>query len=113
MMESRPWGEFHILHDGVDCKIKRLVVNPLKRLSLQSHVHRREVWIVLRGQGKAVKGDATVPLSVGTLVVIEKEEKHRLINDQESGTLELIEVQTGEYFGEEDIVRYEDDFQRL
>ena len=112
-METRPWGEFHVLHDGVDCKIKRLVVLPLKRLSLQSHSHRREVWIVVKGGGQAVKGDAVVPLVEGAVVVIEKEEKHRLINDRESGTLELIEVQTGDYFGEDDIVRYEDDFQRV
>ena len=112
-METRPWGEFHILHDGNDCKIKRLVVNPRKRLSLQSHQKRKEVWVVLQGKGKAQKGEEVVDLSIGTVVVIEKEEKHRLINDQEQGTLELIEVQTGEYFGEDDIVRYEDDFHRV
>ena len=112
-VETRPWGEFHVLFDG-DCKIKRLVVTPHKRLSLQSHHHRREVWLVIHGCGQAQVGDEIHEISEGSLIVIEKGQKHRLIHhglvDQ---NLEIIEIQTGTYFGEDDIVRYEDDFHRV
>lgn len=111
--ETRPWGSFHVLFDG-DCKIKRLVVTPNKRLSLQSHQHRREVWLVIHGQGLAQVGDDTREISEGSLIVIEKGQKHRLVHDGVSPKdLEIIEIQTGTYFGEDDIVRYEDDFQRV
>ena len=110
--ESRPWGEFHVIYDE-DCKIKRLVVFPQKRLSLQSHEHRDELWLVVRGKGKAQLDERLVPLEPGSLVRITKTQKHRLINDQVEGNLEIIEIQTGSYFGEDDIVRYEDDFNRV
>ena len=110
--ESRPWGEFHVIYDE-DCKIKRLVVFPQKRLSLQSHQHRDELWLVIRGKGIAQLDDELVPLKPGSLVRITKTQKHRLINDQMEGNLEIIEIQTGTYFGEDDIVRYEDDFDRV
>ena len=109
--ETRPWGEFHILFDG-DCKIKRLVVLPKKRLSLQSHRRRQEFWVVLQGHGKAQLDDDFIPLSPNVCLTILKDQKHRLINDHETETLELIEIQTGTYFGEDDIIRYEDDFAR-
>jgi mannose-6-phosphate isomerase-like protein (cupin superfamily) len=112
--ETRPWGRFDILFDG-DCKIKRLVVNPDKRLSLQSHQHRREVWLVIHGKGKAQVGDEVRDIQEGSLIIIEKGQKHRLIHDGPAGSedLEIIEIQTGTYFGEDDIVRYEDDFNRV
>ena len=111
-IETRPWGEFHILFDG-DCKIKRLVVLPQKRLSLQSHQHRQEFWVVLQGYGKAQLEDDFIPLSPNVCLTILKDQKHRLINDHVTETLELIEIQTGTYFGEDDIIRYEDDFARI
>jgi len=110
--DSRPWGEFHVIYDE-DCKIKRLVVFPQKRLSLQSHQHRDELWLVIRGKGKAQLDDELVPLEPGSLVRITKNQKHRLVNDQKEDNLEIIEIQTGTYFGEDDIVRYEDDFNRV
>jgi len=111
-MESRPWGEFHVLHES-NCKIKRILVLPLQRLSLQSHEHRKEYWIVLYGRGIAQKGDDMHPIQAGDVITIEQKEKHRLINTDEQRTLELIEVQTGDYLGEDDIVRYQDDYQRV
>jgi mannose-6-phosphate isomerase-like protein (cupin superfamily) len=112
-VETRPWGEFHVLFDG-DCKIKRLVVTPHKRLSLQSHQHRREVWLVIHGCGQAQVGEEIRDISEGSLIVIEKGQKHRLIHPGlVDRNLEIIEVQTGTYFGEDDIVRYEDDFHRV
>jgi len=68
---------------------------------------------VIRGKGKAQVDDELVSLQSGSLVRITKTQKHRLINDQEEGNLEIIEIQTGTYFGEDDIVRYEDDFNRI
>jgi mannose-6-phosphate isomerase-like protein (cupin superfamily) len=110
MKESRPWGWYEVLHDG-DYKIKRILVRPQNRLSLQSHVHRCEHWVVVRGQGKAVRDDDIIPLFCGKVVVIEKGQKHRLVNDS-ADDLEIVEIQTGDYFGEDDITRYEDDFGR-
>jgi mannose-6-phosphate isomerase-like protein (cupin superfamily) len=109
--EARPWGEFHILYES-DCKIKRLVVFPQKRLSLQSHEYRKEFWLVIKGQGKAQLDEEIINIKENSIIVIEKKQKHRLINDSEKN-LELIEIQTGSYFGEDDIVRYEDDFARI
>lgn len=114
MSETRPWGRFDVLFDGPDCKVKRLVVQPNRRLSLQSHQHRREVWLVIHGQGQAQVGEEIREIREGTVVTIEKGQKHRLIHDGVcSQDLEIIEIQTGTYFGEDDIVRYEDDFQRV
>ena len=113
--ETRPWGWFGVISEMEDCKIKRLLVNPGKRLSLQSHRHRREVWLVVRGAGIAVVGEEEISIQVGSLITIEKEQKHRLIHPGEDGEepLEIIEIQTGSYFGEDDITRYEDDFNRV
>jgi len=111
MFEKRPWGEFYILYDS-ECKIKKIVVNPQKRLSLQSHKFRDEYWLVLNGQGKCQINDEILEIKKGDSVKIKKEQKHRLINDSEN-ILEIIEIQTGEYFGEDDIIRYEDDYNRL
>lgn len=111
MREHRPWGWYEVLHDG-DYKVKRIRVKPHKRLSLQSHLFRREFWYVIDGQGMAIRDDESLRLTIGTTLVIEPEQKHRLINDSDK-ELEIVEIQTGTYFGEEDIVRYEDDFHRI
>lgn len=110
MKESRPWGWYEVLYDG-DYKIKRICVSAQNRLSLQSHVHRSEHWVVVKGQGKAVRDDDLIELFCGKVIVIEKQQKHRLINDGVDD-LEIVEIQTGDYFGEDDIIRYEDDFGR-
>lgn len=113
MIEKRPWGEFHILGDYEDCKIKRLIVFPFHRLSLQSHQHRQEEWIVVQGTGSAIVGNEIIELYPHKHITIPKTVKHRLINDHLSQNLELIEIQVGEYFGEDDITRYEDDYHRI
>lgn len=110
-MEKRPWGEFHVLYDN-DIKIKRIIVNPLQRLSLQSHQKRKEYWIVKTGKGKVQLDDAFIDISEGSTVTIDYLQKHRLINHQPDQKLELIEIQIGTYFGEDDIVRYQDDYYR-
>ncbi len=107
----RPWGTYEVLYTHDNYKIKRIVVNPGKRLSLQKHLHRNEHWIV-------VKGEATVQVGAYSKIVyenestyIKKEELHRLSNESQDPIV-LIEAQVGSYTGEDDIIRIEDDFRR-
>jgi len=107
----KPWGSYTILEDDNFYKVKRLTVLPGERLSYQMHYHRNEHWIVVSGTAIVVIDDAEKMLRSGESIYIRSGEKHRLIN---SGNLQLevIEVQNGEYLGEDDIVRYEDDYIR-
>lgn len=108
----RPWGSYSILEDADDCKVKRLVVKPGQVLSLQSHKKRAEHWTVVRGTAKVRLGDKEFLLNVNESVYIPAETLHRLENPC-SEDAHLIEVQTGQYFGEDDIVRYEDIYGRV
>lgn len=110
--EIRPWGTFNVLADELDHKVKRLVVNPGQRLSQQYHMRRDEHWYFLSGTGKAIVDGHIHYISGRQTVEVKREQRHRIIND---GTepLVLIEVQTGEYFGEDDIVRTDDDYGRI
>ncbi len=109
--EQRPWGSFTILADADDFKAKRLDVLAGKRMSLQSHQRRSEHWIVATGQAKITVADKILNYSQGEYIFVPKMTKHRIENIGDS-LLTIIEVQLGEYFGENDIVRYEDDFDR-
>lgn len=110
---TRPWGTFEVIQDTPCYKLKKIVVQSGKRLSLQSHQHRSEHWICLSGHGYAQINDQMISLYPGVHVFIEKGSKHRMINDSDSDQqLEIIELQTGSYFGEDDIIRYEDDYGR-
>ncbi len=108
----RPWGSFSILEDADDCKVKRLVVKPGQVLSLQMHHRRSEHWTVVSGTAKVRLGDKEFLLGANESTYIPVETRHRLENP---GTedVHLIEVQTGDYFGEDDIVRYEDIYGRV
>lgn len=107
----RPWGSFTILEDAEDCKVKRLVVKPGQVLSLQKHYKRAEQWTVVQGTAKVRVGDDEFLLENNRSTFIPVETLHRLENP---GTedVHLIEVQVGSYFGEDDIVRYEDIYGR-
>ncbi|MCL2819387.1 MAG: mannose-1-phosphate guanylyltransferase/mannose-6-phosphate isomerase [Oscillospiraceae bacterium] len=107
----KPWGSYTILEDDKFYKVKRLTVMPGKRLSYQMHYHRSEHWIVVNGTATVVIDDNENLVRSGESIYIRAGEKHRLVN---SGNimLEVIEVQNGQYLGEDDIVRYEDDFIR-
>ena len=107
----RPWGEFHILADMPHTKVKRLIINPGHRLSLQSHKMRAEHWVVVQGVATVTVDEQTKELSYGQYVFVPRGAKHR-IACASSEPVEIIEVQTGESFPEEDIVRYEDDYKR-
>ena len=110
-MEKRPWGAFFVLSDEKDFKIKKIEVNPSKRLSYQFHNKRSELWYILKGVGIVTINDKKTEVKKGSIVKIKKLEKHRIENNG-SKILTFIEVQTGSYFGEDDIVRIQDDFDR-
>ncbi len=107
----RPWGTYTILEERDNNKIKRIVVYPGAKLSLQSHQKRNEHWIVVSGTAKIVNGDKVIILEENQSTYVPKETKHRLENP---GTepLHIIEVQMGDYLGEDDIERFDDDFGR-
>lgn len=108
---DRPWGSFFILEDSDRAKVKRLLVNPGQRLSLQSHKHRDEHWVVVRGVAKVTLDDETKEYSYGSHVYVPRGTRHRIACDGPEA-VEIIEVQTGDSFAEEDIVRYSDDYGR-
>ncbi len=107
----RPWGSYTILEDAPTHKVKRLTVLPGKILSLQSHKHRAEHWTVVRGEAYVVNGDKELNLKSNESTYIPAGNKHRLGNKTDK-ILEVIETQTGNYFGEDDIIRYEDKYGR-
>lgn len=108
---SRPWGTYTVLEDGPRFKIKRIVVKPGASLSLQMHHHRSEHWVVVSGMARVVNGEQEIFVNTNESTFIPAGHKHRLENP---GILDLvmIEVQSGEYLGEDDIVRFEDIYGR-
>ena len=107
----RPWGSYESLVVGDLFQVKRIIVKPGERLSLQMHHHRAEHWIVVKGTAEVVRGEETLILSEDQSTYIPLGTKHRLSNPGVI-PLELIEVQTGSYLGEDDIVRFEDVYGR-
>lgn len=109
---TRPWGTYTVLEEGTRFKIKRIEVKPGCSLSLQMHHHRSEHWIVVSGMAKVVNGDHELFVSTNESTYIPAGHKHRLENP---GVLDLvmIEVQSGEYLGEDDIVRFQDNYGRV
>jgi len=108
----RPWGSFSILEDAPDCKVKRLIVKPGQVLSLQMHHKRAEHWTVISGVAKVRLAEKEFLLNPNESMYIPLETQHRLENPGLED-VHLIEVQTGEYFGEDDIIRYEDIYGRI
>jgi mannose-1-phosphate guanylyltransferase len=107
----RPWGTYTVLEDSVGYKIKRIEVKPGKRLSLQKHYHRNEHWIVVSGTATVTVGDTKQYIRPNESTYIKMGELHRLENEGKIPVV-LIEAQVGEYTGEDDIVRIDDDFKR-
>jgi mannose-6-phosphate isomerase-like protein (cupin superfamily) len=108
---DRPWGSFFVLEDNHQAKVKRLLVNPGQRLSLQSHLHRDEHWVVVRGVAKVTLDERTVDMRYGDHVFVKRGTRHRIACEGPE-PVEIIEVQTGDSFAEEDITRYSDDYGR-
>lgn len=109
--EERPWGRFANLLDSEFTKVKIIEVKPHSRLSYQSHQKRRESWTVVQGFAQVTLNDQEHFLKPGEHIDIPMGAKHRLAN-AEAEILRVVEVQTGEYFGEDDIKRFQDDFGR-
>jgi mannose-1-phosphate guanylyltransferase / mannose-6-phosphate isomerase len=107
----RPWGSYQSLDDGERFHVKRIVVKPGGRLSLQLHHHRAEHWVVVRGTARVSIGDEVKVLHENESIYVPSGARHRLENPGKID-LEVIEVQTGSYLGEDDIVRFEDDYHR-
>jgi mannose-1-phosphate guanylyltransferase len=107
----RPWGTYTVLEEGRGYKIKRIVVYPGKRLSLQKHNRRSEHWVVVDGSAKVTVGNQTKTVNKNESTYIPIGELHRLEN-ADARDLSIIETQVGEYLGEDDIIRVEDDFKR-
>ncbi|WP_373034683.1 mannose-1-phosphate guanylyltransferase/mannose-6-phosphate isomerase [Sulfurimonas sp.] len=107
----RPWGTYTILEDAKGFKIKRIEVKPNKRLSLQKHKHRNEHWVVVSGIATVTINDKTFTLNQNESTYIKAGDVHRLLNDSNE-LLVIIEAQVGEYTGEDDIVRIDDDYKR-
>ncbi len=107
----RPWGYYEILEDRPEHKVKRIVVFPGQRLSLQMHHRRAEHWLVIGGEGLVTRDDDEILVPSGEAIDIPRGARHRVRNPGEE-PLVFIEVQTGEYFGEDDIIRFEDDYGR-
>ncbi|MFH1188250.1 MAG: mannose-1-phosphate guanylyltransferase/mannose-6-phosphate isomerase [bacterium] len=107
----RPWGKFENLIDTPTYKVKKILVYPGARLSLQSHNHRSEHWVVVEGTADIINGEDQITLQKEESTFIPVYTKHRLGNSGDVN-LEIIEVQTGNYFGEDDIIRYDDVYER-
>jgi len=108
----RPWGHYDLIDVGIGFQAKRILVNPGAKLSLQKHNHRAEHWVVVRGTATITCGKETFKLSINQSTFIPLGEIHRLENNQET-ILEIIEIQTGDYLGEDDIIRLDDDYKRV
>ena len=110
--EMRPWGSFESLASGQGFQVKRILVNPRSSLSLQSHQRRAEHWVMLNGVGRVECDEQVIDLQPNESTFIPKGSKHRLSNLGDT-PIELIEVQVGNYLGEDDIERFEDNYGRL
>tara|TARA_B100001250_G_C19767364_1_gene775417 strand:- start:288 stop:638 length:351 start_codon:yes stop_codon:yes gene_type:complete len=111
-MEERPWGRFFVIHEEPTYKLKRIEVAPDQRLSYQYHNERSESWTIVEGRGILTINGLDTDIGKGDTITIEKKDKHRIQNTGDD-LLVFIEVQTGSYFGEDDIVRIQDDYKRI
>jgi mannose-1-phosphate guanylyltransferase / mannose-6-phosphate isomerase len=108
---ERPWGNYTVLEEGENFKVKRIMVRPGQKLSLQYHKHRSEHWVVIKGEPIIINGENNFYLKENQSIFIPAKNKHRLINDSKK-IVEIIETQYGVYLGEDDIVRLEDIYDR-
>ena len=109
--ENRPWGSFHVLDEKPGFKVKRIVVKQGGRLSLQSHKHRWEHWTVVEGTATITVNERILEMTRGQSIDIPLHARHRLEN-LNKGEVTIIEVQFGDYLGEDDIIRYDDIYAR-
>ena len=110
-MVTRPWGTYQTILRGEAFQVKKIVVFPKQQLSLQSHKHRSEHWMLVEGEGEVTLNDSIIKCKKDTHIYISIGEKHRMTNKTDKNVV-FIEVQNGEYLGEDDIIRYEDIYGR-
>ena len=108
----RPWGSYEVVDEGEGFQVKRPIVDPGAALSLQKHRHRAEHWVVVKGTTRVTIGDERFTLSWNQSTYVPQEAAHRLENPGDV-PLEIVEVQTGDYLGEDDIERIQDDYGRV
>lgn len=108
---ERPWGKYYVLADEPNYKLKRIVVNPGGKLSYQFHHHRQEFWTIVEGNAVVILEEKEIHLSYGESIFIPQGAKHRIMNLSEKPVV-FVEVQTGTYFGEDDIIRLDDEYER-
>ncbi len=111
MKVEKPWGFYETLHIEAGFQVKRIQVNPGARLSYQKHARRAEKWTVVKGEGKAVLDGKETAVRPGSVIAVPVGSAHRMWNTGKA-PLVFIEVQIGDYLGEDDIVRLEDDYNR-
>lgn len=109
--DVRPWGRYEVLLKSSDYQVKRIEINTASRFSLQKHARRAETWVVMAGEGTATVGSKESPIRRGSVVQIGLGEAHRMHNTGKV-PLVLIELQFGDYLGEDDIERLADDYSR-
>jgi mannose-6-phosphate isomerase len=110
--DQRPWGNYTVLDEGDGFKVKRIEVLPEKRLSYQRHSRRAEHWFVVSGTAKVTLNDREFLVKTGESIDISIGDKHRVENPDREEKLVFVEVQRGDYLGEDDIERFDDDFGR-
>lgn len=110
--QERPWGKYFVIHDESSYKLKRIEVYPKGRLSYQYHFKRSEAWTIVEGIGTITINGKIKEYKKGDTILIPQGAKHRIENKQKEKLI-FIEVQTGSYFGEDDIIRIEDDYNRV
>ena len=110
--ETRPWGTWEVLLDETYCKVKRITVKPGHRTSYQKHFKRQEQWMVVVGEATVTLNDELITLKTGDTLAVPEEASHRIANRGDIPMV-FIEVQRGTYFGEDDIIRFEDDYGRV
>ena len=110
-IEIRPWGTYKVLLDSIYCKVKEIVVNPGQKLSYQYHLKRSEVWTIVKCGITIILDDEKIFRKEGGSIKIPQGTRHRAWNETDT-PVTFIEVQTGTYFGEDDIIRIEDDYNR-
>lgn len=113
MSEERPWGSYQVVYESDFTKVKKIHVKSGEVLSYQSHEHRCEDWVVIQGSGFVVLDDTVMSVQPGKHFRIPAGSKHRIGADNDGKGISFIEVQTGTYFGEDDIVRYQDEYNRV
>lgn len=109
----KPWGEYYVYEDYNNFKVKKLVIKPGASISLQEHKHRSEHWIIAKGRAEVILGEENLNLMCNDNIYIPIATKHKIINPSQEENLIIIEVQIGDYLGEDDIIRYQDDYGRV